>query len=195
MYYYPFYLLTDNASRNRSIAELLATEQKKEVSAKRALYDSLPEAAQHKALYDLLELEKALTGTLCDVLRADYSVLTTALPKIDHWRLEEKAKRLLAVIKSKARTLTHQFGDFGTITGDNVQWGDTPVASPNDWNNLVLVRVADIHRHVTGFLDNVRITVQTGQDAESMSSVVRFLEEWRSIAREVKDYTRLVASL
>ena len=195
MYYYPFYLLTDNAVRNRNIAELLTTEQKKEMAVKKALYDSLPAAAQHKALYDLLELEKALTATLCDVLRADYQVFGTTLPKIDHWRVEEKAKRLLAVIKLKVRTLTHQYSDASFLIGDQVQWGDVPVATPSAWNDLVLVRVADIHRHVSSFIDNVRITVQTGQDAESMSSVGRFLEDWRAIAREVKEYTRLVSSL
>ncbi len=195
MYYYPFLLLTDNTVRNRSIAELLANEQKKEVSVKQTIYDSLPAAAQHKALYDLLELEKSLTNTLCDVLRADYTVLSTILPKIDHWRLEEKAKRLLAVTKTKAHTLTHSYSDINMLLNERVDWGDAPANTPSEWNDLVLSRISDVHRHVTSFLDNVRITVQTGQDAESMSSVVKFLEDWRAIGREVKEYTRLVSSL
>ncbi|KAJ3143045.1 hypothetical protein HDU90_002919 [Geranomyces variabilis] len=75
MYYYLFFLITDDVARNRKLADLMLVEQKKDTAVKLAVYDSLPAALQHKALYDLLELEKVLT---------EYNVLTTALPKIDH---------------------------------------------------------------------------------------------------------------
>jgi hypothetical protein len=148
-------------------------------------------------LYDLLDLEKALTSTLCDVLRADYNVLTTSLPKIDHWRLEEKAKRLLAIIHTKAKTLTHAYSDssFATLLADGDKWGESEVNVPSEWNDLVLARVSDVHKHVTRFVDNVRVSVHIGEDAETINSIGSFLEAWRTIGREVKEYARLVSSL
>lgn len=194
MYCYPFYLVTDNASRNRNLAELIATGQKNQLAFKLDLYSSLPEQSQHKGLYDLLELERSLTGSLCDVLRVDYSVLGANLPKIDHWRVEEKAKQVLSTIRAVARAMPQHHNDITKLlsTGD---WGETPLETPGRWNDLILMRVADMHRHVALFVENANITLLTGQNADENALVVKVLEGWRTIAREIKEFTRLVASL
>lgn len=198
MYYYPVFLLTEDAARNRTLADLLASEQKRDIAMKTRLYDSLPAAAQHKAFYDLLELEKSMTGVLVDIFRADYNVLNTSLPEIDHWRLQEKAKRLLAIMKSKGESLVHPYQEesYLEMFREARKWGDWPkVPTPSEWNDIILGRVSDLHRHVSGLIDNVRTALHFGEDAETIASVVTFLEAWRAMAREVKDYTRLVSSL
>jgi hypothetical protein len=197
MYYYPIFLLTEDAARNRMLADLLANEQKRDAAMKLEVYGTLPASAQHKALYDLVDLEKSMITVVVDILRADYNVLNTNLPDIDHWRLQEKAKRLLSMLKSLAERLVHPYQEerYAELIRDAQKWDVSTLHSPAAWNDLILMRVSDIHRHVTRLVDNVRVTIPYGQDAETLASIGTFLESWRAIAREVKDYTRLVSSL
>ena len=111
MYYYPFLLLTEDDVRNATIADLLDDQALESIALKKALYNSLPDNMPIRALYDLLDIEAVMNKLLCDILRANVNVLKKTLPDIDNWRVKDKLKRSLTMLRRKSVDILHTYDD------------------------------------------------------------------------------------
>ena len=225
MYQYPFLLLTQDDVRNSAIADMFDDEMTDSADMKKKLYALLPDDAPIRALYDLLDMEVTITKMFCDVFRSNMAVFNKQLHDMDTWRIKERLKRTLTIMRRKSGDVLHKFDHYAFADSLHKQdlWEDSPTkkrSSPIDWNGNFLNRVSDIHRHVSRGIAAVepRLMLQTCQlksqsedatsdpnnpktsevNADYMDYVSRIpvmLEAMRTIHREVKDYVRLVDSL
>jgi len=202
MYWFPFLSITSDDVRNAAIADIFEDELSESQRLKNEFYSSLHESGvpQHKALFDLLELERLNSTTMLDIFRTNFTVLEAQLPDIDVWRIREKTKRLLTFLRLKGKEIIHPFDDFSfsdklrkpDLWEDNTIFRDAP---PQQWNTIILNRISDIHHHLSKLVEHLEKRILTGIDLETTTNTGAYLESTRSITREIKDYTRLINSL
>lgn len=214
MYYYPLLLLTSDDVRNNSLADMFQDELSESNSLKNVLYESLEnDKVQKKSLYDLLEIENIISKSILDVFRSNMNILNSDLPAIDIWRIREKTKRLLTILRRKCQDLLHPFDNY--TFADNLTkselWEDSVVlGSETDtqlWNSTVLKRISDIHHYLSKLVDSLEKRVLVGnitlesqneefiKTQEIISNLGVISEATRVIYKEIKDYIRLVDHL
>lgn len=216
MYQFPLLLLTEDDVRNSALADMFEDELIDTVKIQKALYDSLMENMPIRSLYDLMEINVIMTKILCDIFRSHMNVLNKELPEIDIWRVKERLKRTLTIIRRKSTDILHTYDDY--LFGDTLRktelWEDNPSvksSKPYEWNANFLNRISDIHKHMHRLTITIepRLLVKTqqlksleNQDdtavndyTETINSLPKILEACRGIHKEIKDYVRLIDSL
>lgn len=223
MYQYPFLLLTADDIRNSSIADMIEDEMTENTTIKNEFYTSLPSELPKKVLYDLLEIDNTMANIFVEIFRSNMNVLDSKMPDIDVWRVKDKLKRLLTILRRKCPDITHPFDDF--LFSDKIRkidlWEDNKAfnkETPSEWNAIFLNRISDIHRHMYRLVNILepRVLVfnqvlsapsnstsstsssfssYSESSSDVMNSIGKILETCRIMHREVKDYTRLIDSL
>lgn len=218
MYHYPLLLLTADDIRNNAIADLLEDDLHLYVATKKQLYSTLPDTFVYKKqLYDNLEFRKISEQMLFDVFRSNMNVLTTTLPDIDNWRIKDKLKRMLTVMRRKSQDFIYPHDDdwnFSDKLNKSDLWEghDSFTAkdgTPSQMNSVLLNRLSDVHKHVYKIAETCELRIYerniclTNPDKSRMSdetismidNVGKMTESLRSINKELKEYIRLVDSL
>ena len=167
---------------------------------KRDLYDSISldhfPSLQKKILYDLLELEILNDNILIDVFGINLTVFDTNFIETDVWRLREKSKRILSLFQHYSSTTIHLFDtyDFALLVNSNSDWQIID-NSPIRWNNLVLKRISDIHRHYFLFINGIENSIIIGTNISEYGRISELFEALKIIGREIKEYLRLIESM
>jgi cob(I)alamin adenosyltransferase len=219
MYSYPFLLMTMDDIRNASLADMFEDELLDTLKWKTEFYESLPESFPKRALHDLKEIEATITKILLEIFRSHMNILSTKLPAIDVYRVREKLKRLLIMMRRKGVEIMHEYDteytfadtvrkldkweEHESMRGDNV----------SDANSVFLNRVSDIHHHLSRLVENMepRLLIfsqvsslpeeQANHALEHVSNLTsstdisKIAEVCRILYKEIKEYIRLVDSL
>jgi hypothetical protein len=215
MYYFPFLLLTEDDIRNGTIADLFEDDMIDTLAYKKLLYESLPDDMPIRSLTDLSDIQLTVNKILCETLRSNMNVLKKPLPEIDNWRIKDKLKRSLTMLRRKCADILHTYDNytFSDLLRKPDMWEDHPhfhVTRPIDWNTVFLNRISDIHRHVCKLVEILEIKLllknvmlkkteynetNLTNDTNLMNSTAKILEACRFIHRETKEYIRLIDSL
>lgn len=154
IYYYPIWLLTVDDNRNSTLADLFESDMELFLEEKRQFYDSLMGTQyHHKALYELLEVQRLSSLMLIKVFRANLNILNSNLPTMDVYRLKDKTKNLLATWRVKGEHIVHPYDNsiFTDVLRKSEKWDSHPklaieAGDPVDWNGIILSRLSDIHK-------------------------------------------------
>jgi len=210
MYQYPLLLLTGDDVRNATLADLLEDEMIDTTKLKKKFYDNLTDDMPLRNLYDLVEIEVIMTKMICDIFRSHMNVMHKDLPNMDRWRLKERLKRTLTIVRRRCSDILHTFDDYSF--GDTLRklelWEENcsrKDSTPEEWNANFLNRVSDIHRHLFRYITvieprllvrNQQLKTSDGSEYDdAVNSISKTLEACRTIYKEIKDYVRLVDSL
>jgi hypothetical protein len=211
MYTFPFLLLTADDVRNGNIADMFDEEISQHLASRKSFFETLPDELPVEHLQDILSIEVLLGNIFSDMCKCNMNILSSDLPEMDIWRVRERVKRLLTLLRRKSVDLIHPFDNF--TFSDKVKkhdlWEDNDAifsGQPENWNALVLTRISEIHQNVTRFANEMtpRLLVynqvlkqsdSVDKEREAMDKIEKMVDTTRSIGREVKDYLRLIGSL
>ena len=200
MYQFPFLLLTSDEVRNNVLADMINDELETYKISERKFIDELPDSIAKKPLIDLADTEIILTQLLLDTFRSRMNVLNSELPEIDYWRLKDKVKKLLTVMRRKSSELIHHSSDckFIDLVKKVEMWEDAKLftsKTPIEWNQTVLNRISDIHHNVHNYIETATRNCVHNQNPQIIFMSGQILEVMRVICREYKEYLRLIDSL
>ena len=113
MYYYPFWLLTPDETRNLSVADRIEEELDRFARQRLAFWTELEDqnlqpAETKESFEGLLDIQREIDGMYLDVARCNLAVLNGPLPQVDHFRIKDKVKKLMGSLRRRCIDLDHQ---------------------------------------------------------------------------------------
>lgn len=198
MYMFPFLLISTDTERNRNLAAMFSRKQEENLEKKRHFYELLhvPELEQ-KLLQNLIFLDHQNGLILIECLRANVVGISGQIQELDKWRLHEKAKRLLQILRKKCYETLNVFDDTeftNLILQDNI-WKLDVNGNHVTWNNEILNRIASVHGHLYNLIDNAEKSVLAKQNVSEIAGKFDLINlDLKCIHEEIKSYLKLIES-
>ncbi|KAJ3032283.1 hypothetical protein HDV00_007720 [Rhizophlyctis rosea] len=170
MFTFPMLSLTADENRNRHIGGLLETEASSTFKQRRAFYEGLAGDAtiDSRSLFTVDAAEREIYGALVNIFKMKISSLQGDMPEIDVWRVREKSKRVLGLMRKHISDVAHVIGpptSFVEKLANATEWEENSVFSVSgdgseddrgddmmaQLNSLILSRFSDIHHAIHGW--------------------------------------------
>jgi hypothetical protein len=208
MYTYPYLLITLDNVRNVAIANLLEEESNREMEYKKQMYENLSDTTVIKELYRLIDINNVMNKMLIDVLQSHITIFfissytsssSLSMSEMDVWRVKERLKRLLTLMRKRCEDLYHNLDNdtffeksgvpgqsFANIVKDVDEWEgavNIPGSLPNVWNTIFLKRLSDIHKHMYILTNSLETYILHNRQMSTLTSMI------------TTDYTNLIDNL
>ena len=201
MYYYPFWLLTPDETRNASVADRLEEESDRFVEERSELFGLLKDPETKGSLESLTEFQKEADAMFFCVARCNLSILASPLPQVDHLRIKDKIKKLMSSLRRRCVDFDHpwQTAAWADDVYSSGKWEGSSAFTTDDpcaWNSVFLARLSALHHHLYLLRTALEPRLLAGLNGNSGSvNVTQVLNTCRKISSLVKEYSRFIDSL
>ena len=191
MHFNPFLYLSSDHEKNKILYNNLNNEFEVYNQNKMKLYEKIN---QNKVLYDILYIESMLQTIFKEVCNININIFDTTIQEIDVWRLREKTKKILSILKRECTNTIHEYDNYSFVTVVQQEWDIDTKKDPMYWNKDILDKISFYFNHIYNFSDLTEKYILANFPTEMTSQISDIKQSVQVVLKETRDYSKLVYS-